>query len=240
MKKLKLWLVILPVFTIGCSDEYTNQKIETSQATRSFKTSDLTTQKSVDPFDRAGEIYNNILDTLDRSSFNPHSIAEVVRLVDSVSKQYSELDLLSTETILSKRLSEIKWILNHKDASNDAVINKMLTRATIREDARKSFSLFVKSLMPRADDPYENVRLMILSYEKYVMDNTEFNSDEKRILLTTTSVVGYSVDRKRKDKDWETSITKIAATVSGANQDIVLSLKMALTVGICQKKNITQ
>lgn len=235
MKHLKLWLIILPLFTIACSDEYTNEKTQTSQTSNSLKKIDSDSNNSVNPFDRAANIYNKILDTLDQHDFNSHSIEEVANLVDSVSKQYPELDVLSTDADLSKKLPEIKWIINNKDA-----INKVLISSSIGEDARKSLSLFVISLMQSANDPYVNVRSMIVSYEEYVLGNTKFSPDDKQILLTTTSVVGYSVKRKRNDKDWETSVTKIAATVSGANQDIVLSLKMALTVGICQKKNITQ
>ena len=68
------------------------------------------------------------------------------------------------------------------------------------------------------------------------------SSEDKRIILTTTSIIRYSAyKKKRKDKDWETSVTSIAAAVSGSDECIiVLALKMAATVGLSKNNNITQ
>lgn len=242
MKNLKVWLVILPLFTIACSDEYTGEITETAHMTESAKRLTVSAKRlgigpdnPANPFDMAGSIHNEILGTLDETTFSSQSIEDITILIDSVSAVYPELVPLSSYSTLSTRLSEITWIVNNYDAIND-----VLVASTLGVSAKTSFLTFVNSLALIANNPYEDIHSMIVSYEESILTNTGFTTDDKRILLTTTSVVRYSAYRERKDKDWETSVTKIAATVSGAEQSLVLGLKMALIVGICKNSNITQ
>jgi hypothetical protein len=237
MKNLKVFLAILPMFTIACSEEYTGEITKTTHITGSTKKSGIGPDNSANPFDNAGSIHNKILDILDETNFNSHSIEGIAILIDSVSAVYPpELVLLSSNPPLSNKLSEITWIINHNDAIND-----VLTQSTLGESAKTSLLTFVNSLLLTTDDSYEDIHSMIVSYEAGILTNTEFASNDKRIILTTTSVARYSIyTDKRKDKDWETGVSKIAATVSGAEADLVLGLKMALIIEVYQNSNVTQ
>ena len=88
------------------------------------------------------------------------------------------------------------------------------------------------------DDTYQEIYALLVSYEQGIQGNSALSSSDKQILLTTSSVVRYSTERKRKDKDWETSVTKIAQTVFASDQNVVLGIKMAAAVGICQKHGV--
>lgn len=239
MKNLKAWLIILPLSTIACSDEYTGETSETTETAQiigSTKKSGIGPGNPANPFDLAGTVHNEILEALDETSFNSQSIEDIAVLIDSVSTSYTELALSSNYPALSTRLVEITWIVN-----NDNAIDGVLATSTLGLNARTSLMVFIDSLLLSADNPYEDIHPIIVSYEADILANNSFTSNDKRIILTTTSVVRYSVyERKRKDKDWETSVTNIAATVSGAEQDLLVGLKMALTVGICKTNNITQ
>lgn len=237
MKKLKLWLVILPMSAIGCSDENSGERKATSQTemqqtSSSSKTSRLDSDNPANPFDRAGKIYSKILDTLDHGNFQLHCIKDAAVLIDSVSKSYPELNELSAD-VFSKKIPEITWIIN-----NNNHLDAMLLNSNLGAEAQSSILLFERSLMLSADYSYKGVYSMIVSYEESIQEEERFSSEDKRIMLTTASIVRNSVKRKRKDKDWETSVTKISASVLEADQDFVLSIKMALTVGICQKYNV--
>ncbi|MBF7092618.1 hypothetical protein IUY40_13865 [Flavobacterium sp. ALJ2] len=237
MKNLKLCLAILPLFTIACSEEYTGEVIETAHKTGSAKKTDIGPDNTANPFDIAGSIHNEILETLEQTNFNSQSVEEIAILIDSVSAVYPpELVLLSSNATLSTRVSDIIWIVNSNNAIDD-----VLAVSSLGVNAKTSLLTFVNSLVLASDDPYEDIHSMIISYEAGILSNTEFTSDDKRIILTTTSVARYSIyGEKRKDKDWETGVTKIAAAVSGAEECMVLGLKMALTVGLCHNNNITQ
>ena len=243
MKKLNVLMVILPLFTIACSEEYTGEIIETAQiketvhTAKSAKRSGIGPANGANPFDIGGSIHNEILETLDQTNFNLQSIGEIAILIDSVAAVYPAIISLSNEAPLSSRLSEITSIVN----SNSA-IDEVLTASTLSLNAKASLLTFANSLLLVAvDDPYEDIHSMIVSYEADVLINSTFTNNDKRIILTTTSVARYSIYvEKRKDKDWETGASRIAATVSGAEHGVILALKMALTIELCQNNNITQ
>jgi hypothetical protein len=237
MKNLKVCLAILPLFTIACSDEYTGEMTKNAHVEQSAKKLVIGPGNSANPFDIAGSIHNEILETLDQTDFNSQSIEDIAVLIDSISAIHPELVSLSSDSALSSRLPEIIWIVNNNDVMND-----LLGASTLGGNAKISLISFVDSLLLATDDSYGDIHSMIVSYEASILNNSELTSNDKRIMLTTTSVVRYSVyEDKRKDKDWETGISRIAATtVAGAENNLVLALKMALTVGLCQDNNLSQ
>jgi len=236
MKNLKVLLAILPLFTIACSDDYTAEITETAHRTESAKKSGIGPGNPANPFDIAGSIHNQILGIINETDFNSQSIEEIAILIDSVSSAHPELMPLSNGNNLSGRLSEINWIVNNENAITD-----VLTEGTMGESAKANFITFVNNLSLVAADPYEDIHSVIVSYEASTLANTGFSAEDKRIILTATSVTRYAAyDKKRKDKDWENNVTSIAATVSGAEQNLVLGVKMALTVEIYQSNKPTQ
>lgn len=236
MKNLKVLLAILPLFTIACSDDYTDEITEPVHRTEIAKKSGIGPGNPANPFDIAGSMHNQILGVIGETDFNSQSIEEIAILIDSVSSAYPELMPLSSDYNLSGRLSEITWIVNNENAITD-----VLTECTMGESAKANFITFVNSLALVAADPYEDIYSVIISYEAGTLANTGFSDEDKRIILTATSVARYAAyEKKRKDKDWETNVTSIAATVSGAEQNLVLGLKMALTVEIYQSNNSMQ
>jgi hypothetical protein len=236
MKNLKVLLAILPLFTIACSDDYTGETTEITHITKSVKKSGIGPGNSANPFDIAGSMYYEILDIIGETDFNSQSIQQIAIVVDSVSAAHPELMPLSSNSTLSGRLSELTLIINNENAIDD-----VLAACTMDVSARANFITFVNSLPLVAADPYEDIHSVIVSYEAGVLANTGFSDEDKRIILTATSVARYSAyEKKRKDKDWETNVTSIAATVCGAEQNLVLGLKMALTVELYQSTNLTQ
>lgn len=242
MKKLNVLMAILPLFTIACSEEYTGEIIETVQlketvhAARSAKESGIGPTNDANPFDIAGSIHNEILQTFDQTNFNSQSIEEIAFLIDSIASVNSGIISLSNDAALSSRLSEITWIVN-----SDNAIDEVLAVSALSGNAKASLLTFANSLLLMTADSYENIHSMIVFYEASVLSNSTFTNNDKRIILTTTSVARYSIYiEKRKDKDWETGVSKIAATVSGAEQGVILGLKMALTIELCKNNTITQ
>jgi hypothetical protein len=235
MKNLKAWLVILPLITIACSDEYTEQTIESANKSNVTKKSVITPANADNPYDSAGMLHNEILEILDETASNSQSIEEITILIDSVSAVHPDLMLLSNDPTVSSRVSEITWIINTSDPAID-----LLGSLSLSSSARASFLAFLNSLLLAADSPYEDIHPIIVSYETSVIGSSSFSAVDKQIILTASSVARYSVaKKKRKDQDWDTSVTNIVAAASGAEQNSVLGLKMAATVDIYQNTHPT-
>ncbi|MBZ4036708.1 hypothetical protein K6T82_18200 [Flavobacterium sp. 17A] len=234
MKNLKAWLLILPFFTMACSDEYAEETIETSYQNKSMKKAGMSPANTANPYDSAGMIHNEILEILADTDFNSTSVEEITVLIDSVSAAHPELMLSTVDSTLSSRVLEITGIINSSDP-----VSNILGVSSLGTLAKTSFTAFLNSLLLASDSPYSDIHPIIVSYEASVLSSLAFSADEKRIILTASSVARYSVaEKKRKDKDWETSVTNIVAAVSGAQSNTALGLKMAAAVGICQNNNL--
>lgn len=235
MKNLKAWLVILPLITIACSDEYKEQTIESAYKSNITKKSTIGPANTANPYDSAGILHNEILEILEETASSSQSIEEITILIDSVSAVHPDLMSLSNNPTVSSMASEITWIVNTSDQATD-----LLGALNLSTNARASFQVFLNSLLLAADSPYEDIHPIIVSYETSVIASTSFSSADKQIILTASSVARYSVARKkRKDQDWDTSVTNIVAAASGAEQNSVLGLKMAATVDIYQNTHPT-
>ena len=238
MKNLKVLAAILPLISASCSDEYTGEATETANVVNAItKKSGVTPNNALNPYDFTGQMHNDILADLENTDLNLHSIPFIANAVDSVySSNPGIISLSSGNPLLTARLLEITAMVN-----NNNLLPSVLAASSMRTPARISLSTFIDSLTLDHDHPYEQIYNQIISYEAAILANTEMNISEKRIILTTTSVVRYSsYEKKRKDKDWETSVTSIAATIAGSDECPALAIKMAAMVGLCKNNNIVQ
>ncbi len=236
MKNFKIWLVILPLLTTACSDEYTTNVTETTRGNHLMKKSDPEPRNSANPYDVAGSVHNAILEILDNTDLDSLSIEDVAYLVDSITIVQNELAHLPAASALSSKITKITWLVNDEDAIED-----VLDHSPLGNSAQTSLGTFINSALLLANAPYKDIYSMITGYEATVLLSAGFTNNEKQIILTTTSIVRYSFYRKkRKDKDWETNVGNIAATVSGADEGVVTALKMAVTVDMCINNNINQ
>lgn len=231
MKNLKVWLLVLPFITIACSDDYTDEPNESSYKSKSAKKSlaAISPANASNPYDSAGMIHNEILDILDETDSSSQSVEQITVLIDSISEAHPEL-MLSANSALSPMVPEINWLI-----SSNSSPSTILADSSLSPEARISFLAFLSSLSLASASPYEDIHTIIVSYEAIVLGSNILSTADKQIILTSTSVARYSVSRKkRKDEDWDTSVTNIVAASRGAQQNSALGLKMAATVGIYQ------
>jgi hypothetical protein len=87
-----------------------------------------------------------------------------------------------------------------------------------------------------SDDLYEKV----IDYETTVLQNSGFTANDKRVILTTTSITRHSSylarkkPKKNTDPDWTILIGNIVAAVDGAEDGAANAVVAALVAGIAQ------
>lgn len=236
MRKLKIWIVFVPFFIMACSEENAVELAAPTYQSKSLKKSGSTPENSANPYDSAGRIYNEILAILDHTNFSSMSIEGITILIDSVSQAHPELIPSKSEAALSSRAMQIKALVNHSNP-----LYGIQAESNLGENAKASFSTFLNSLLLVDGSPYDVIHPLLVSYEATVLNSTVFSTNDKRIILTACAVARYSAaKRKRKDKDWETSVTNMVRTVSIPWDNSTSELKMAAVVAICKNNNVTQ
>ncbi|WP_294825176.1 hypothetical protein, partial [uncultured Flavobacterium sp.] len=188
---------------------------------------------ALNPYDYTGRIHNDILESLDGMDLGLTSVEQISTLIDSIEAAHPDVPYPAAS--LSNLTGEISWMANDNSALDDILMDSSLGIT-----AQSSLSGFIDSLLLLNSASFDDIYSMIVLYEASVLANSAFTTTEKRTILTTTSVARFSLHRKkRKDKDWETSVGNYAGTVYGAQENGLLGLKLAAAVGVYQNSPIT-
>jgi len=234
MKNL-LSLVIFTSLLISCTDE----NIENTEIPESniFKEKSINAGKMItvlnpentgNPYDIAGKIHNDILDAYLTGNHNCTTIAQVSQKVDSISAMNN--DLLNLETSSPIPYGDIQEIIDNPQTALEQAISSSPMTST----AKNCLSGFMASMLVWQANEYSAIHQSIISFEASVISNSQFSNEEKRIILTTSSITRYALyyTKERKDKDWETSVGNRAGAVQGAVANSCSAIKKSTVAGI--------
>nr|WP_294921761.1 hypothetical protein [uncultured Flavobacterium sp.] len=234
MKNL-LSLVIITSLLASCTSENieSTKNIDNSTAKeKSIKTGKMLTglqpENTANPYDIAGKIHNDILDAYLTGYHTCSTIAQVSQKVDSISALNN--DLLNLETSSPIIYGDIQEIIdNPQTALEQAIASSPMTST-----AKDCLSGFMASMLLWEANEYSIIHQSIISFEAAVLSNVQFSQEEKRIILTTSSITRYAIyyTKERKDKDWETSVGNRVGAVQGAVANSSAAVKRSTVAGI--------
>ena len=227
MKNLVLWIITLSflVFLTSCSaDDLTKHYNESGTVLNKGLTKP---ENNANEYDSIGILQNDILEAYLSGNHNHQSIEEIAEEVQSLIYDYSNIELMSLN------IDEITNIID----SPENTLNAVILGSHLSNKAKTSLTDFISSLLYLLRDEYENKYEFIVLYESSILEDSLLNNEDKRVILTTTTILRHSLyyDDNRKDKDWETSVGHITATVSGALENQLVAVNMFLVTGISIK-----
>ncbi len=228
---LNKWIIafILPILLISCNSDESVEDYKSSIENNILgKPGIFSPSNSLNPYDSVGNLHNEIVDIYLSANHTHTSVEDIndeiqtLIMASTTVSDSSSLILPGTDVIadiLSSPYTSLMDIIDNSDFTSYAKIQ---------------FADFVDSLMMMSEEEYEDLYEFITLYESSVLIDIALNSNDKRIILTVTSLVRHSFyySKKRKDKDWETSVGNIAAGTGGALEDSIAALRMALVTGL--------
>lgn len=235
MKNILLILVSILSLLISCTNENTdyNNLSESSlskpKSKNTAKMLQTTSPENPDnAFDIAGKIHNDILDTYLTGNYNCTTIIQISQKVDSISALNN--DFLNLETTLPMNFGEIQETIDYPQIKlEQAIANSGMTNA-----AKICLSNFMASIVLWETNEYDAIHLSIISFENSVLSNPQLTAEDKRIILTTSSITRYSIyyAKKRKDKDWETSVGNSVGALQGAIDNSSTAVNRSILTGL--------
>jgi hypothetical protein len=116
---------------------------------------------------------------------------------------------LRPATYLSPTAARIDYILSNQQVTALNIISNSSTTA----NAKLSLSGFLTELMNYSDlqKDYDSIYKLIVDYETAIIESNTLTANDKKIILTTTSVSRYGFyfaskhRRKPRDRDWDIS-----------------------------------
>jgi len=233
MKNFKIVLLILPLLGISCSQEMAEEIAGAQIIAYGGREEVAGAANPANPQDSAGRLHNEILEALEEYDLKVQSVAGIAAIVDSTAATFPAVGLACGNAPLPARVAAIEALANGSSSLAD-----VLEALAMGAAAKASILNFANSMELIGDDPYDGIWLAVIAYEAGVLESSAFSAGEKEVMLAAASVVRYSVQRKkRKDKDWETSVS-IAAVVSGEGESLCSRLKLAAAVSLCRENGI--
>jgi hypothetical protein len=237
MKKFSKSLVVLTLLITSCTTdtietvESTDSNVSINKTKRTARLeSNLTPENPANVYDSAGKLHNDILDIYLAGNYQYTTIAEINQQIEAITAANSNLILLNSQTNQPANLVEMQEIIDSPQAKLDEVISN----STMTNAAKISLSNFMNDVLLWKNNPYEDTYQLIVSYESSVIANTQFTCEDKRIILTTSSITRYSIyyEEERKDKDWGASVGNRVGGISGAIDNSSTAVNSSLVIGI--------
>jgi hypothetical protein len=238
MKNFLLALVILNVLMVSCTADPIETAENIDDTISGEKSKEKTgrlvqnqpVENSANSYDFAGKIHNEILDVYLAGNYQHYTIAGVSQQIELIAAQNSTLTSLNAGVNQPINAILIQEIINNPQTKLDQIIaNSAMTVA-----AKNSLSGFMNDMLLWQNLSYEEIYGSIIAYESTVIGNVAFTIEDKRIILTTTSIIRYSTyyDLERKDKDWDHSTGHRVAAISGAIDNSAEAIFRSLVTGI--------
>lgn len=237
MKNISLGLVILQLLIVSCTTDNIDgtysidKKVSGKKSEKSARlVQNLSPENPANVYDLAGKLHNEILDIYLAGNYQHNTVTQISQQVEAIAAVNNDLVLLNLETNLPINLEEIQEIVNNPQAKLDETIaNSSMTNA-----AKESLSSFLNAALFWENDEYGEIYDSIISYESSVITNTQLTDEDKRIILTTSSIARFSLyyAKERKDKDWEGSVGNRAGAFSGAINNSFTAVSRSLVTGI--------
>lgn len=232
MKNASLLLILFFSFIIfSCTSEdavhdlTSNKKISLMKPKMIL----LGPENIANPYDSLGRLHNEILEIYLTTSTGSAVIEDIMAQIQSIG--LSNAINIVQDCSAPSSINIINTIINNPQNSATTIIeNSILT-----VEAKIKITALLETLSALKARPYEDIYEFITMYESNILSNNLLNSEDKRILLTTSSIARYSIYyKKKKDRDWDTSIGSYLGAVVGALDSLLSPVIMALVTGITQ------
>lgn len=187
------------------------------------------------PYDAAGLAFNEALDEYFRA-FNPAtSMSTIIPDFESAAAEVPNFVSLVDANYVTPVLTRVDYFINNPSLAIASAINA----SPLSSGAKSSLTNFAgtKLLECASMTSYDSIYNTVAYYEGQVLSNTGFTTQDKRCILSVTSIIRYSERRKKKpkkstDHDWEINVTNIAPTIEGAGYSPASAASWAAVAGI--------
>ena len=197
-----------------------------------MKSKEAEVENSENPFDFVGAINAQLYADYYHLTSRDSSLSSVIMDVVTLAHSNASFQGLSTSPYSFKSLEQLHYILS---SPSDSLLTESVQAAVSDPQLQGEFISFIEGILAGANERssislYDEITI----FEDEVSNNPSIQSDDKRVLLATTSVLRFQLSKKKRrpkkntDPDWDLMLTTMGATVIGAKdgvQDaIILSL----------------
>lgn len=234
-------MLFLVLSILSCS---TDENFIDSQTNTTIKTTNNDLERTVafvaenknNPFDYAGKTYNAILQEYDNHNFPSSNLQDVVERVESIANNLTDFIALKN----SNAYVHVK----HETLANIIGGNYLITYAFadsgLSPNGQDVLSNFIVNLKTQVEGQSKaTVHTFIMDFEDTLWQQTNLSTNDKKIILSTTSILRYANAESKNGNidDWIRIKTRITATLSSIAQNTAEGVLNAAVIGALQNNN---
>lgn len=238
MKKFYSCLIIMTFFASCADDENSAQNINPAISNKDCV--DILPAYSANPYDNAGRIYDEIFDSYYDGTARSINVQSVISDVESLANANSSFVAINVSGYHPITAERVQYIAGRTISDVAGIIGASALTPT----AKTSFSNFLLSFVALYSLETDAVKIYdsIAKYEVSIIGSNLFTENDKRVMLTTTSIVRYTSYRAKKrpkkntDPDWIISVGHAFGTEEGAEENMAKAIVEGLVTGIVSNK----
>lgn len=243
LKILVCLLLCISFLFQSCSNEIPSYEslndVETLSSLQARTPVDLPNNPA-NSFDYVGQLHNILLYSYYEQPPLIQNFSSVMKRLDSIALNSVEFNQFSSGAHILPDSMKVNSILTQKIVSATAIIS----RSGLSVPAKSSLSTFISSVLDFSlhEEDYEVVYSFIVDYELDVMHDSVFNTKDKEILLSISSIARHSSYVKKKrpkknmDPDWDVLVSNIIGSVEGASENQATAIMYGLVSGILENR----
>jgi hypothetical protein len=214
MKKLSL--SIISCMLAGCSLSPEDLSQKTNSKTAKIQGQKNMLEYAENPFNARGKEYAKVVNSYLERYRNPNSIDELTHQIQFIMLKFARSSYvgISSESILLIKIDPKRALV------------KTLQKSSFSTQVKGQLTIFIEDLINGQENEFFKNYNYIQSFEKKVLDS-KMTANEKENILSITSISAYAleVEKKRKDKDWETAVgNKKTKPFFYFNQNAIISI----------------
>lgn len=228
MKNVFLTGLLSVVLLMACSSDTEQTPTEAAYG-QTMKSAAFQAENKLNPYDSIGRNYREFLSEYQTSDYNPTTFSGVSTAVATIMGSKAVVINSTEQALLSTSIS-----------SPSLSLTSVLASSTLSQNAKEYLTTFANDFASLREQPFASAYTEIVNFEYTVTNSTSLTTNDKRILLTVSSLARYSLDHSCcEDTDWETSVGNIVAATSGALTDSNKAIRYLLISRIAEHENIT-
>ena len=191
---------------------------------------------SINAYDDAGRIYDELFDKYYDGSVRLKSVENIINDVTTIANTNSFFVANNNYGDIQLSAERVEYLSNLGTSDIAGVIGANNLSLT----AKTSFSNFLITIAALYATETDATKMYnaVVKYEENVISSNFLTYDDKKIILTTTSIVRYSSYRAKKkpkkntDPDWLILVTHVLGSEEGAEENMEKAILQGLVTGI--------
>lgn len=229
-----LGILIFPFIIMSCNTEENTEDLPLNKKVNFQRKDTVVRPENADnPYDSVGRLHNEVLDIYLATRSVSKTTEDIMAQIQSITSSDS-INIVQDCNRLSI-LDTINFIVANPQNSAVSIIDNSI----LSSDGKDNLLEFIELLDVIKTSEYEDIYQFIASYESEILSSTILNNYDKRVILTTSSIVRYSMYYdKKKDRDWDGSVGNFIGAIVGSLDSSLSPVTMALVVGISYNNSL--